>query len=491
MGPFISNYVFGRTLGRGSFSQVKLAQKSDTGEFVAVKIVAKHILKKQSLMNKLRSEISVLKLLSHENLTSLLDVIENSTHIFLVMEFSDGPDFFDYLVGRGALPLSEALSFFQQIICGVEYCHKRLICHRDIKPENILLDKNMNVKIADFGLATLSQPGEMLDSTCGSPHYCDPVIARGAPYDGRKADIWSCGVVLFAMVTGHLPFNDDNLGRLLKRVQTGNYELPSNLPDDLRSLIKAMMNVHPDQRISIEQIKKHPWYNSSPPPQHADDFSTCIPTAPIPVPDRTILKILIDLQWGDEASIVDDLRRPGEHILKALYAQLQRHSMSHRPRPEGTPGPPPVVPSPRSTGPPPVSPAPCSHPPASNLSAMRMTCSPTVPANVNDGGIKQKTKFVRQNTKKAAGGVPANCANSLGKHPTGQEKQPLWFAAVWNYLRGRGPKPTKHPAATGGSNARPMPSSSAAPGGSKEKPGFFQKLMNVIFKLFGLQVNNF
>lgn len=330
-GPKVGPYVFGKTLGTGSSSKVKLAQNTDTGEIVAIKIVRKDFLdRKPSLKVKMRREISVLKLLSHPNLMSLIDVFEIHTHLFLVMEFVDGVELFEYLVRRGALPSAEALNFFQQIISGLEYCHKRLICHRDLKPENILLDRSLKVKIADFGMTSLSRPGVFLDTSCGSPHYCDPMVVSGAKYDGRKADIWSCGVILYAMVTGRLPFDDDNIQRLLKKVQVGHYHMPQNLPAELRNLIASMLTVDPDARITLEQIKVHPWFNTSPPTFIRDDF--VIPTDIVNDPDPVMIKSLVDLGWGDEERIRADLRAPGGNVLKVFYAQLQRHPMSRRPR---------------------------------------------------------------------------------------------------------------------------------------------------------------
>lgn len=330
-GTKVGPYVFGKTLGTGSSSKVKLAQNTETGEIVAIKIVRKDFLdRKPSLKVKMRREISVLKLLNHPNLMSLIDVFEIHTHLFLVMEFVDGVELFEYLVRRGALPSAEALNFFQQIICGLEYCHKRLICHRDLKPENILLDRHLNVKIADFGMTSLSPPGAFLETSCGSPHYCDPMVVSGAKYDGLKADIWSCGVILYAMVTGRLPFDDDNIQRLLKKVQVGNYHMPQHLPADLRNLIASMLTVDPDQRITLEQIKKHPWFTTTPPRPYVDDF--IMPTASVPNPDPVLIKSLVDLGWGAEQKIRDELAPEGKSIVKVFYGTLLQHPMSRRPR---------------------------------------------------------------------------------------------------------------------------------------------------------------
>lgn len=329
-GPRVGRYIFGKTLGTGSTGKVKLAKNLDSDEIVAIKIVRKDYLdNKPSLKKKMRREISVLKVLSHRNLMSLLDVFEIETHLFLVMEFVDGLELFEYLVRRGALPIPQALSFFQQIICGLEYCHHRLICHRDLKPENILLDRNLNIKIADFGMTSLNPPGSLLETSCGSPHYCDPMVVSGGMYDGLKADIWSCGVILYAMVTGRLPFDDDNIQRLLQKVQVGQYHLPSDLPKDLRDLIKQMLTVDPEQRISLEGIKAHPWFKSIPPKNYIED-TFVPPSDPVIRPDPMILRSLVDLGWGDAKTITTELAKPGPSMEKVFYQQLERHPMFRR-----------------------------------------------------------------------------------------------------------------------------------------------------------------
>lgn len=294
---------------------------------VAIKIVRKDFLdSKPSLRRKMRREISVLKLLSHPNVMSLIDVFEIETHLFLVMEFVDGLELFEFLVRRGALPPNEALAFFHQIICGLEYCHRRLIVHRDLKPENLLLDRQLRLKIADFGMTSLNPPGSLLETSCGSPHYCDPMVVSGERYDGLKADIWSCGVILYAMVTGRLPFDDENLQRLLLKVQAGQFHLPSNLPDDLRDLIKKMLTVDPDERITLDGIKAHPWFNTCQPKHYPqDDFEA--PPAPIQNPDLSIVASLSDLGLGDRDSIVQVLTLDGQSIEKVFYSQLKLHPL--------------------------------------------------------------------------------------------------------------------------------------------------------------------
>lgn len=441
-GPKVGPYVFGKTLGTGSSSKVKLAQNTDTGEIVAIKIVRKDFLdRKPSLKVKMRREISVLKLLQHPNLMSLIDVFEIHTHLFLVMEFVDGVELFEYLVRRGALAPLEALKFFQQIICGLEYCHKRLICHRDLKPENILLDRQLNVKIADFGMTSLSRPGVFLDTSCGSPHYCDPMVVSGAKYDGLKADIWSCGVILYAMVTGRLPFDDDNIQRLLKKVQVGSYHMPTNLPADLRDLIAAMLTVDPDQRITLAEIKAHPWFNTTPPKEYVDDFS--MPTEPVLNTDSVMVKSLVDLGWGDEKRIRADLRTPGGNVLKVFYRQLESHPMSRRPRLTRVNN---VAPPLRVNGAVPgVAPQRLPQQAAARAD-VRLPIAPSrqtrsdLPTSHSapgwTGGLVRQSSYAR-----IAGNAPqppqADPEEGLQQHLAQDGGQPSWFDSVRNYFAGQ------------------------------------------------------
>lgn len=391
-GPRVGPYIFGKTLGTGSTGKVKLAKNLETDEIVAIKIVRKDYLEnKPSLRKKMRREISVLKVLSHPNLMSLIDVFEIDTHLFLVMEFVDGLELFEYLVRRGALPLTEALTFFQQIICGLEYCHNRLICHRDLKPENLLLDRKYNIKIADFGMTSLNPPGQLLETSCGSPHYCDPMVVSGEAYDGLKADIWSCGVILYAMVTGRLPFDDDNIQRLLQKVQMGEYHLPTDLPPDLRDLISSMLTVDPEKRISLAEIKLHPWFKSMPPQNWVSD-SFVAPSEPIQDPDKMVLRGLMDLGWGDSSYIRKVLAAEGPNMEKVFYTQLSRHPMFHR---STVAGPAPPAPSKSQNGTqaqaqPDQSDAPPAsvQPPATGSAAQDSAMAQATPAAVG-GGSRQ------------------------------------------------------------------------------------------------------
>jgi len=218
----VGPYELRKTLGTGSTGVVKLGIHMETGFSVAVKIISKESLKMdKDLQEKVEREIAIMKLVSHPHVLTLYDVYESEHNLFLVLEHVEGGELFDYLVSRGRLPVSEALVFFQQIISAVDFCHHHYICHRDLKPENLLLDGCKNIKIADFGMASLQLRGSMLDTSCGSPHYASPEVVRGEKYDGRAADVWSCGVILFALLTGCLPFDDEDIQKLLMKVKVG------------------------------------------------------------------------------------------------------------------------------------------------------------------------------------------------------------------------------------------------------------------------------
>eukprot|EP00842_Homolaphlyctis_polyrhiza_P004792 jgi/Hompol1/5313/HPOL_004326-RA len=240
--------------------RVKLGVHIETSQRVAIKIISKENLdpdsdlKKSDLNRKLEREITIMKLIQHPNVMQLYDVYETGKELFLVLEHVEGGELFDYLVKKGRLSETEAVGFFQQIIMGVEFCHRHLICHRDLKPENLLLDKDRNVKIADFGMASMQVPSKMLETSCGSPHYASPEIIKGVRYDGSSADVWSCGVILYALVTGNLPFDDENIRRLLNKVKTGMFFIPEHVGSDARDLIKRMLVVDPAKRITVSTL---------------------------------------------------------------------------------------------------------------------------------------------------------------------------------------------------------------------------------------------
>ncbi|ESK94919.1 camk camkl gin4 protein kinase [Moniliophthora roreri MCA 2997] len=272
----IGAWKMGRTIGKGASGRVKLARNAKTGQMAAIKIVSKSFLfsRSESLSQaaeeaeykelSLQREIIVMKLIEHPNVMRLYDVWDLPDEIYLILEYVQGGELFDYLCEKGRLPASEALTYFQQIIQAVDYCHRFNIAHRDLKPENILLDAEFNVKIADFGMA-IFQCDSMLRTSCGSPHYAAPEVISGGAYDGIKADIWSCGIILHALLVGRLPFDDEDCSVLLKKVGKGTFEMPRDIPPLAQDLLRRMLTKDVKRRITMTQIQAHPFFTSQKP----------------------------------------------------------------------------------------------------------------------------------------------------------------------------------------------------------------------------------
>ncbi|XP_004389478.1 serine/threonine-protein kinase BRSK2 [Trichechus manatus latirostris] len=231
---------------------VKLGIHCVTCQKVAIKIVNREKLSESVLM-KVEREIAILKLIEHPHVLKLHDVYENKKYLYLVLEHVSGGELFDYLVKKGRLTPKEARKFFRQIISALDFCHSHSICHRDLKPENLLLDEKNNIRIADFGMASLQVGDSLLETSCGSPHYACPEVIRGEKYDGRKADVWSCGVILFALLVGALPFDDDNLRQLLEKVKRGVFHMPHFIPPDCQSLLRGMIEVDAARRLTVRR----------------------------------------------------------------------------------------------------------------------------------------------------------------------------------------------------------------------------------------------
>uniref|UniRef100_A0A672PUK2 Serine/threonine-protein kinase BRSK2-like n=1 Tax=Sinocyclocheilus grahami TaxID=75366 RepID=A0A672PUK2_SINGR len=258
---YVGPYRLEKTLGKGQTGLVKLGIHCITGQKVALKIVNREKLSESVLM-KVEREIAILKLIEHPHVLKLHDVYENNKYLYLVLEHVSGGELFDYLVKKGRLTPKEARKFFRQIISALDFCHSHSICHRDLKPENLLLDERNNIRIADFGMASLQVGDRLLETSCGSPHYACPEVIRGEKYDGRRADVWSCGVILFALLVGALPFDHDNLRQLLEKVKSGVFHMPHFIPPDCQALLRGMIEVNPEKRLTLEAIQKHAWYQA-------------------------------------------------------------------------------------------------------------------------------------------------------------------------------------------------------------------------------------
>ncbi|EMD86520.1 hypothetical protein COCC4DRAFT_193971 [Bipolaris maydis ATCC 48331] len=257
----LGQYTIVRTLGEGSFGKVKLATHQVSGQKVALKIINRKRLVTRDMAGRIEREIQYLQLLRHPHIIKLYTVITTPTEIIMVLEYAGG-ELFDYIVNHGKLQEAQARKFFQQIVCAVEYCHRHKIVHRDLKPENLLLDHDSNVKIADFGLSNIMTDGNFLKTSCGSPNYAAPEVISGKLYAGPEVDVWSCGVILYVLLVGRLPFDDEYIPTLFKKIAAGQYSTPSYLSPGATSLIRKMLMVNPVHRITIPELRQDPWFTT-------------------------------------------------------------------------------------------------------------------------------------------------------------------------------------------------------------------------------------
>lgn len=262
-GMRLGKYELGRTLGEGNFGKVKYAKNLDSGDPFAIKIVEKKRVLDLKITDQIKREIGTLKLLRHPNVVRLHEVLASKTKIFMVLEYVDGGELFDRIACKGKLSEAEGRRLFQQLVDGVSYCHSRGVFHRDLKLENVLIDAKGNVKISDFGLSALPQDlrGDgLLHTTCGSPNYVAPEILSNRGYDGTTSDIWSCGVILYVILTGYLPFDDRNLAVLYQKIFKGDAQIPSWLSPGAQNLIRRILDPNPCTRITMDEIKMDRWF---------------------------------------------------------------------------------------------------------------------------------------------------------------------------------------------------------------------------------------
>ncbi|XP_039584315.1 serine/threonine-protein kinase BRSK2 isoform X4 [Passer montanus] len=323
---YVGPYRLEKTLGKGQTGLVKLGVHCVTCQKVAIKIVNREKLSESVLM-KVEREIAILKLIEHPHVLKLHDVYENKKYLYLVLEHVSGGELFDYLVKKGRLTPKEARKFFRQIISALDFCHSHSICHRDLKPENLLLDEKNNIRIADFGMASLQVGDSLLETSCGSPHYACPEVIRGEKYDGRKADVWSCGVILFALLVGALPFDDDNLRQLLEKVKRGVFHMPHFIPPDCQNLLRGMIEVDASKRLTLEHIQKHIWYiggKNEPEPEQPIPRKVQIRSLPsLEDIDPDVLDSMHSLGcFRDRNKLLQDLLSEEENQEKMIYFLL-------------------------------------------------------------------------------------------------------------------------------------------------------------------------
>ncbi|KAG6412553.1 hypothetical protein SASPL_125233 [Salvia splendens] len=259
----IGKYELGRTIGEGTFAKVKFAKNTETGQPVAIKILDKDKVLKHKMAEQIRREIATMKLIKHPHVVQLYEVMASKTKIFIVLEFVTGGELFDKIVNHGRMREDEARKYFQQLIHVVDYCHSRGVFHRDLKPENLLLDAAGNLKVSDFGLSALSQQVRddgLLHTACGTPNYVAPEVLNDRGYDGANADLWSCGVILFVLLAGYLPFDDSNIINLYKKISSAEFTCPPWLSFGAMKLITRILEPNPLKRITIPEILKDEWF---------------------------------------------------------------------------------------------------------------------------------------------------------------------------------------------------------------------------------------
>ncbi|KAK8471152.1 hypothetical protein PHAVU_003G148600 [Phaseolus vulgaris] len=268
----IGKYQLGRTIGEGSFSKVKLAVNGSNGQKVAVKVIDKHMILENNLKNQVKREIRTMKLLHHPNIVRIHEVVATKTKIYIVMEYVSGGQLLDKLSYGEKLNEREARKLFQQLIDALDYCHNKGVYHRDLKPENLLLDSKGNLKVSDFGLSALQKCNDVLTTRCGSPCYVAPELLLSKGYNGAAADVWSCGVILFELLAGYLPFNDQNLMNLYAKIWKSEYKCPPWFTRSQRKLIAKILEPRAAKRITISDIIEDPWFQTDYKPVFASEF---------------------------------------------------------------------------------------------------------------------------------------------------------------------------------------------------------------------------
>ena len=323
------SFTLTKKLGEGTFGTVRLGINVETGEQVAVKILEKVKILQLEDKTRVENEIKILKCLRHANIVHLYSVVQTDTAIYLIMEYIHGKELFDYIIENRKLDELEACKFFQQIISGVEYLHKLKVVHRDLKPENLLLDtKTKDLKIVDFGLSNLykNTKNQMLKSACGSPSYAAPEMLNGKEYKAPPVDIWSSGVILYAMLCGYLPFEDDDNEELYKKICSGKFTIPAFVSDPAKDLIKKILVTDPSHRIGIYQIKNHPWFNLLNPTLNINE-GLLINQIVIPLDENVINEMMKKFGFENKEEIRASVLSNRHNDIATIYYLIMRRRM--------------------------------------------------------------------------------------------------------------------------------------------------------------------
>ncbi|RLN28335.1 CBL-interacting protein kinase 10 [Panicum miliaceum] len=257
----MGRYEIGRLLGQGTFAKVYYARNLATGQTVAIKVIDKDKIVKTGLMDQIKREISIMRLVRHPNILQLFEVMATKNKIYFVLEYAKGGELFNK-IAKGKLTEEAARKYFQQLIGAVDYCHSRGVYHRDLKPENLLLDENETLKVSDFGLSALAESKRqdgLLHTACGTPAYVAPEVLSRKGYNGAQADVWSCGVILFVLAASYLPFHERNPIEMYKKISKAQYRCPRSFSAELKELLYGILNPDPNTRMPISRIKRSAW----------------------------------------------------------------------------------------------------------------------------------------------------------------------------------------------------------------------------------------
>lgn len=303
-------YRLMKMIGKGAFGIVYLGIHLLTGLPVAIKAIDKKYMQDENSKQKVLQEVAILKQANHRNIIQLLEMFENPTHLFIVLEYASQGDLYNFVKNKGKLGEELAKKIFVQIVAGIKYCHQNQILHRDIKLDNILLDHNFVVKICDFGVSRFVEEGQVIKEQCGTPVYVAPEVITGKGYEGYDSDIWSLGVVLFAILTGGVPFKATSIEELQKVLSGAQYTVPEFLTPECKDLIKRMLTPDPHSRISIEQILSHKWLNKT--QSSEDDKGKVEKGSSVQIIDTVVRK-------------VEALGYPREYIIQSVRQYNHNH----------------------------------------------------------------------------------------------------------------------------------------------------------------------
>ncbi|OUC46011.1 kinase domain protein [Trichinella nativa] len=307
----INDWKLGKTIGTGSFGKVKLLVNEVNGVEAAVKIVSRQKMKQLRMVDKARREIENFRMFRHPHIVQLYEVHALPFDIVMIMEYVSGGDMCQYLCQHGKLAEHEARRFFQQLISAVDYCHRHKVVHRDLKLENLLLDSKKNMKLADFGLSNYIQDGVLLKTNCGSLIYAAPELLCQQYYAGPEVDIWSCGIVLYVLLCGYFPFEDDCMMVLCRKITTGVFKIPRYIGKSVSNLIRKILNVHPMERATVETIMAHPWFARN-------------------VPNYLFPKISDEETWIVDLSVVKQISRKFRATEKKVITVLKQNDPYNR-----------------------------------------------------------------------------------------------------------------------------------------------------------------